>query len=90
MVDPKVGKYNSDVKTLLDSAEFKGQKDVEEKKSMVGDIIYDYVEELTDEEKAPRITGMIIDLNEEEMIQAIRDYGKLKAKVKEAEQLLDN
>jgi len=39
-------------------------------KQQVGECIYSHVEKLTGEEKAPKITGMLIDLP----IEEIKDY----------------
>lgn len=38
--------------------------DEEKKKELIGDFIYTHIEKLSDENSAPKITGMIIDLSE--------------------------
>ena len=58
----------------------------------MGEYIYEYVERFVGEEKAPRITGMLIDIPYIQ-IQEIKDYlydfNKLKQKVHEALTLLN-
>jgi len=57
-------------------------------KSQVGEFIYDYVERLSSENHAPKITGMLIDLPIPEIQTYLRDYNSLAIKVKEAHSLL--
>jgi len=57
-------------------------------KAQVGEIIYEFVEKLAGEEKAPKITGMLIDLPIEEIRGYLSDYAKLEEKVREANNLL--
>lgn len=58
-------------------------------KSQVGETIYEFVEKIAGEDKAPKITGMLIDLPLEEIQGYLRDFGKLEEKVKEASILLN-
>jgi hypothetical protein len=51
-------------------------------------VIYEFVEKLAGEEKAPKITGMLIDLPIEEIKGYLGDYAKLEEKVREANSLL--
>jgi hypothetical protein len=53
----------------------------------VGEVIYEFVEKITGD-KAPKITGMLIDLPIEEIIQYLKDYSKFEEKITEAEILL--
>ena len=56
---------------------------------MIGDLIYDFIVRVSSEEEAPKITGMIIDIgNEEDMLECVSSLRKLKDKVKEAQSLL--
>ena len=47
---------------LFNSEEFKNGKD-KEKREMIGNIIYDYIHVRAGEDKAPKICGMIINLD---------------------------
>jgi len=54
----------------------------------VGEVIYEFVEKIAGDEKAPKITGMLIDLPIEEIQGYIQNYSKLEEKVREANALL--
>lgn len=57
-------------------------------KNSVGEFIFEYVEKSAGEEKAPKITGMLIDLPIEEIKGYLTDYAKLEEKIREASTLL--
>jgi hypothetical protein len=57
-------------------------------KQFVGEFIYEYVEKFVGEEKAPRITEMLIDLPIQEIKDYLYDFNKLSQKVYEAITLL--
>ena len=57
-------------------------------KRFVGEFIYEYVEKLVGEERAPKITGMLIDLPIEEIKGYLYDFSKLYTKTGEAIALL--
>ena len=57
-------------------------------KAQVGEFIYEYVEKIAGEEKAPKITGMLIDLPIEEIKGYLADFNKLQGKISEANNLL--
>lgn len=57
-------------------------------KGQIGEVIYEFVEKLAGEEKAPKITGMLIDLPIEECKAYLQEYSKLEEKVREANSLL--
>ncbi len=59
-------------------------------KYQVGDFIYEYVEAICGGCKAPKVTGMLIDLPIEEIGNYILNFGKLKELVAEAAALLEN
>lgn len=59
-------------------------------KAQVGEFIYEYVERIAGEEKAPKITGMLIDLPIDEIKGYLTDFVKLQAKINEATSLLSN
>ncbi len=53
-------------------------------KQQVGESIYEYVETIIGEDKAPKITGMLIDLHFDEIKAYLVDFDRLKIKIKEA------
>jgi hypothetical protein len=55
--------YSAAFTNLIKSAQYTSQ-DEEERKSAIGDFIYNYIVKLSSEDDAPKITGMIIDLPE--------------------------
>jgi hypothetical protein len=54
----------------------------------VGEFIYEFVEQMAGEERAPKITGMLIDLPIPEIRSFLVDFGRLTFKVQEANNLL--
>lgn len=58
-------------------------------KNQVGTAIYNFVVELVGQARAPKITGMIIDLPCPNIQQILSNYDNLKQKVREAQELLD-
>ena len=58
-------------------------------KQQVGDFIYDYVENIVGEEKAPKITGMLINIHFDEIKLYLVDFNRLQLKIQEAVQLLN-
>lgn len=57
-------------------------------RSQVGDFIFDYVEKFVGAEKAPKITGMLIDLQIDDIKGYLYDFSKLYQKIGEALALL--
>lgn len=57
-------------------------------KEQVGTLIYDYVCMIIGQEKAPKITGMLIELPVVQMKEYLSSFEALKLKVKEANTLL--
>lgn len=57
-------------------------------KNQVGEVIYEYVEQIGGEDNAPKITGMLIDLPIEDIKGYLQDFNKLTQKVNEAKMLL--
>ena len=53
-------------------------------KDQVGEIIYDYIEKMVGPEKAPKITGMLIDLPIGQIQIFMQSYQNLVMKVQEA------
>jgi len=79
--------YSSAFQLLINGPSYK-QQDEEEKKSSIGDFIYNYIVKLSSEEDAPKITGMIIDLPEHDLIDAVKTLPGLREKVAEGKNLL--
>jgi len=59
------------------SAEFKNA-DLREKKEIVGNTIYKHVEKIAGEMKAPKITGMLIDLPEIELNYSVSQWNNFE------------
>jgi len=58
-------------------------------KEQVGDLIYEHVEQLSSQEKAPKITGMLIELPVDHIKEYLSSYEALGARVAEATKLLE-
>jgi hypothetical protein len=69
------------------SPEFKNAQK-KAKKEMVGNVIYKHVEKLVGDSKAPKITGMLIDLPEAELNFSISQWINFEQKVMSAYQLI--
>ena len=69
------------------SPDFKNAKK-QGKKEMVGNVIYKHVEKLVGDSKAPKITGMLIDLPEAELNFSISQWINFEQKVMSAFQLI--
>jgi len=59
-------------------------------KETVGHLIYSYVEGIVGTNKAPKITGMLIELPVAQIKQYMLSFEALQHRVMEAEQLLTN
>ena len=51
---------------------------------MIGNFIYDFVEKFVGEERAPKITGMLIDLPHAEIKAYLYDFTKLYQNIEAA------
>lgn len=58
------------------------------KREMIGNIIFEHVEKIAGTLKAPKLTGMVIDLPDGELFDAISTYEKLDQKIKVATTML--
>ncbi len=56
---------------------------------MIGNAIYEQVEKIVGSTAAPKITGMIIDLDDMELIPAVSTLENLTMKAKDANTLLE-
>ena len=57
-------------------------------RNMVGEYIYEYVSSMVGEEKAGKITGLVIDLSIDEIKGYLYDFNRLLYKVGEANNFL--
>jgi hypothetical protein len=57
-------------------------------KEMVGEFIYNYVEKFVGEANAGKITGMLLDLKQEEIKKYLYDFTYLYQKIGEAANIL--
>lgn len=75
---------------MFKSEEFKQScDDRPARRNLIGNAIYETIEKLVGAENAPKVTGMIIDLNDLEMIPAVSTLENLKIKVRDAHTLLE-
>ena len=70
------------------SQEFKNAQPPQ-KKEIVGNTIYKHVDKLVGEQRAPKITGMLIDLPESHLNFTISQWVRLEQKVMSAIKVLD-
>ncbi len=68
-IDPSL-EYKKTFQMMLDSSEYQA-KDDEQRRYMIGDFIYGHVQASSNEVDAPKITGMIIDLPEKELVDGV-------------------
>lgn len=79
--------YMQRIHGLFQSQQF-SQGDADDRKTLIGNIIFQYVEQLVGNEHAPKITGMIIDLPPAQLNQSVSQYASLKEKALSALELL--
>jgi len=58
-------------------------------KTQVGELIYEYVKTMVPQERAPKITGMLIELPVDQIKAYLVSYDALNQKVQEASDLID-
>jgi hypothetical protein len=75
--------YQQEVQTMFISHEFKSG-DSTIKKELIGNTIYKHVEKIVGDVKAPKITGMLIDLPEAELNYSISVWNNFFTKVQSA------
>ena len=83
----KAAAYQREIYDMFSSPEF-STATAEARKEIVGTAIYKHVSAMVGEANAPKVTGMIIDLDPAELNMSIQNYGDLSAKVGSAMQLL--
>ena len=57
-------------------------------KEQVGSAIFEFVSQIVPQEKAPKITGMLIELPVEQIKVYLSDYNAFMSKVHEADNLI--
>ena len=88
-VDPRAAAYSQEIYAMFNSKEFIDATS-EHRKEIVGTAIYKHISDLVGEEHAPKVTGMIIDLEPAELNMSIQSHAGLQQKVGSAMQLLVN
>ena len=68
---------------MFNSQEF-AQATAESRKEIIGTAIYRHIHDMVGEDHAPKVTGMIIDLDPVELNMSIQQYGDLQSKVNSA------
>lgn len=79
--------YQYEIQQMFISTEFK-QGSSMDKKELVGNTIYKHVEKIIGESKAPKITGMLIDLPDHELNFSISNWNNFYQKVQSAYALI--
>lgn len=81
--------YAQTVEVLIKGAEFNAL-DIETKREKIGEEIYNYVLDKAGDESAPKITGMIIDLPFDDLINSVQSWKGLQEKIQEGLVLLQD
>lgn len=79
--------YSNQYNEMVNSAEYQDSEE-DDKRNKFGDLIFQYVEKLAGPDNAPKITGMIIDLDLPDLEQATSSLFSLKEKISEGMELL--
>lgn len=79
--------YLQQYNELINNPEYDNSED-DDKKNKIGDLIYPYVEKIAGPENAPKITGMIIDLDMADLESSTSSLMQLHEKIKEGLELL--
>lgn len=62
--------------------------DEDQRKELVGDEIYEFVEKIVGEKEAPKVTGMIIDLPNKDLFAILHNFKQFSDKVNEGLKLI--
>ena len=79
--------FDQKMQDVFKSDEYKKASE-SDKRQLIGDCIYDYVENVVGSEKAPKITGMILSVPYAELIQILQQLKTLFMKINEADNVL--
>lgn len=83
--------FKKDLLSVSESSEYKQAETREEQKEMIGEVLIEWVNcFLVEETHAPKITGMIIDLNEVDFQRCIHTLEIFRHKVSEALALIQS
>ena len=80
--------YGQEIQGMFMSPDFKAGS-IQDKKEIVGNTIYKHVEKIIGESKAPKITGMLIDLPDTELNFSISTWANFSQKVQSAFALIN-
>ena len=58
-------------------------------KDIAGQVIYEFVVQLVGEEKAPKVTGMLVALPVDDLVKVLKDYTLFKTRVNESNEALE-
>lgn len=76
--------YFLEIRDMFASDDYKKLQSRQQKKEMIGNTIYRHVEKLVGDQRAPKITGMLIDLPEVELNFSIVQWSEFEQKVMSA------
>lgn len=79
--------YQKEIYAMFNSQEFMTSS-VEKRRQIIGHAIFKHVEELVTSQHAPKVTGMIIDLDPIDLNQSVAKWENLVSKVNSAMSLL--
>lgn len=85
--DKSSASYQQEVYAMFNSTDF-AQATAESRKEIIGTAIYKHVTAMVGDQHAPKVTGMIIDLDPVELNMSIQNFADLQNKVNSAMQLL--
>ena len=57
--------------------------------TIVGEFIFEYVEKIVGYQRAPKVTGMLIDIDRGQIMSYLHDYNKLERLAKEANDIIE-
>lgn len=80
--------YSNQYNEMINSNEY-AESSEDDKRNKFGDLIFQYVEKLAGPDNAPKITGMIIDLELPDLEQATSSLFSLREKINEGMELLE-
>ena len=79
-LSPAAIAYLGQIQALYNSVGFKNSTDAK-KRELIGNIIYDHIEKMVGEDKAPKLCGMVIDLPNAELYETLASLDSLNKKM---------